>query len=248
MKAELTRRIQGSMIAMSNQSLDDKDKTGGFLVEQIAAVADSLGVDRILLSGLHVRLSVFEPAVTRQDWRPSMRIEGRKLKLDRCCLQLVPSAGWNLRMNMMFPMQNEPHSGELPREILDWEILPPDFWEQQERCLGTGNGSEQSEKWERIQLVRSLAPTCEFQGNHSGLRYYYAFVFPTVVIAESAQFGNAIYYYETDNDSWQTVFRKSKSEALDSGARRMVHSGDWPGRLIRLVGAHVPCASAVQRQ
>ena len=98
---------------------------------------------------------------------------------------------------------------------------------------------------ERIILLASLNPLKWYRGSLLGEHVYCVAVFPGVAIADSAEFGNALYYYKCENDSWQGVFRLTKRIALGAGARRIIHSGGWEWRVRNLVGQAVSIVPAV---
>ena len=106
---------------------------------------------------------------------------------------------------------------------LDWEVLPPG---QVRRLIGGGFGTgpksdvAEANRPERLRLLEDLAPTAWYTGSHLGQRLYLVALFDRVAIAESAEYGNALYYCPVGGDSWKTIFRADKQRAIHVGAKR----------------------------
>jgi hypothetical protein len=89
---------------------------------------------------------------------------------------------------------------------------------------------------ERLIFLDGLGPKEWYAGSHLGKRRYYVAVFDRVAVADTPDWGNALYYCAVSGERWKTVFRLSKDEARRAGARRIFHDGDWRGRLKRVLG------------
>ena len=68
-----------------------------------------------------------------------------------------------------------------------------------------------------------------------GQRVYLVGLFEHWAIADSEDYGNALYFCPADGDKWKAVFRLDKQHALAAGARRIVHTEGWQDRVRRLV-------------
>lgn len=115
---------------------------------------------------------------------------------------------------------------------LDWELLPP---EEVGRLIGRGGTplrSGATPHLERLRFLDGLRPSAWYVGSELGSRIYYVAVFPHAAVADSAEYGNALYLYRRRDGDWQRVFRSVKREAVALGARRIVHRGDWQARLL----------------
>jgi hypothetical protein len=122
---------------------------------------------------------------------------------------------------------------------LSWEVLPAGWWAQRTiRLLSRGRRKNLNhrERTERIALLDGLKPSAWYRGSLLGEDLYFAAVFNGVAIADAEEFGNALYYYKCDNESWQGIFRLTKRAALGAGARR-IHSEGWERRVRNLVWA-----------
>lgn len=131
-----------------------------------------------------------------------------------------------------------PPPADLPLTLLNWEVLPPAAVESRwmsalREALPLATGTEIREHFERLRFLRSLQPLNWFEGRRLGERVYFVLVFDQIVLADSPQHGNALYYYQGSN--WRLVFSLSKQDARREGARRLVHTGDWESRARRLV-------------
>jgi hypothetical protein len=121
---------------------------------------------------------------------------------------------------------------------LTWEVLPSGWWQDriQAPVVG-GQTSDERVRWmkERIDLLVSLLPLAWYEGADLGKRVYSVATFPGIAIADSGDYANALYYVLTNGTEWQSIFRRSKREALQLGARRVIHNGDWELRVRQLV-------------
>jgi hypothetical protein len=122
-----------------------------------------------------------------------------------------------------------------PASRLDWQLLPQGWWSNEVyRGVGRLTPSLQAST-DRFEVLEALKPLTWYVGSWSDKRFYYVAVFAGIVIADSVDYGNALYYYIGDGDRWMSIFRRSKHEALQLGARRVIHSGNWESRVQRLV-------------
>ena len=130
-------------------------------------------------------------------------------------------------------------SSTTARLRLDWEVLPPGRLRHlisMAGFAGDGPGGRHPDDISRVELLDSLGPRAWYEGSSLGNRVYLVAVFDGVVIADSQQFGNALYFFRCSGHEWQNVFQLDKSQALRAGAKRLVHSGDWKRRVRSLVG------------
>jgi hypothetical protein len=120
---------------------------------------------------------------------------------------------------------------------LSWEILPVGWWRdyQQRSEADPVRRRKEYAMRERLELLDKLNLIAWYAGSYMGRRVYYVARFPRVAIADSAEFGNALYYYRCRDESWQDVFKRSKRSALNIGAQRLIHIGEWQERVINLV-------------
>ena len=134
---------------------------------------------------------------------------------------------------------DQPPPGQPRTRLLHWNILPPatggdgfrSFYDRHLR----GSGRSWGEALERLQPVWELNPNEWYRGVRLGHREYFVAVFEGVAIAESPDYGNALYYYLCSDSSWQDVFSREKREARRLGAERIIHSKHWELELSRLV-------------
>lgn len=139
------------------------------------------------------------------------------------------------------PMQ-QPAPPDAPPSAaqLTWEILPKGWWRLGQhagfpRVGANATHPDASVRLERLIFLDTLNPIAWYAGSHLGDRRYYVATFPGVAVADTPDWGNALYYYRTSGDSWQSVFRLSKIEALRAGASRIYHSEGWQERLRHIV-------------
>ena len=88
---------------------------------------------------------------------------------------------------------------------------------------------------ERLLWLDSLGPSSWFRGQNLGNTVYFVAVFERVAIADSPLFGNALYYCDASADKWKNILRREKFLALEAGAKRIYHTGDWHQRVQHLV-------------
>jgi hypothetical protein len=136
----------------------------------------------------------------------------------------------------------EPHvesGGSLPTvELLTWEVLPEGeverVWASTLQASGV-SASERKDCQARLRFIRSLRPERWLMGRKLGKRVYVVAEFRDTVLAESPEYGNALYYLSRGN--WQSVLSATKQEARAEGAGRIVHAGRWESRVRELVRA-----------
>ena len=119
---------------------------------------------------------------------------------------------------------------------LSWEVLPPGWWRDKSQIekLKKRLGDRQSQLFmERLEYIASLNPLKQYEGHsYLGSRLYYIFVFKKAILAECPMFGNAAYLLKGGKmASWQEIFVQTKRFALNKGATRILHMGDWKKRL-----------------
>lgn len=137
---------------------------------------------------------------------------------------------------------------ELPFDTIEGKILPEGEHPFPAQLVGSGKcGASRLQDQDRIHLERlaflaSLRPLKWVKGTSrrflggSGRNEceYIVAVFAKVVVAECPGQDNAIYLLDK-NSPWMEILVKPKKEALARGACRIVHRGDWQGRLRALV-------------
>ncbi len=126
---------------------------------------------------------------------------------------------------------------ELPEATrLTWKVLPVGWWRnpsQGARSAGdsAGLGGQQTE---RLIYIDSLKPIRWYSGEDLlDSRRYYVALFRGMVAAESADYGNALFILESDQD-WKQRLSLTKSDLLrihSTEVTRIVHTGDWRSRL-----------------
>lgn len=130
--------------------------------------------------------------------------------------------------------KNEDFRQKISKE-LDWEVLPPGWWVDRERVNNFRKKlGDKAAKYfiERLKFLSGLNPIESYEGkNYLGNRSYYVFVFNKVIFAECPEFGNALYYLEGDDTlKWRDVFSNTKRKALELGAKRFLHHGNWKSK------------------
>jgi len=125
---------------------------------------------------------------------------------------------------------------------LNWELLPPGWWNDH-KAYSRENGIIRQElnhdDIERLKFVDSLSPEKWFVGkNYLGRRSYYVAVFPTCVIAESAEYGNAAYVIR-DTTDWRSILNRTKRQVIQLGPKivtRIRHVHNANSRIAAIVG------------
>lgn len=136
--------------------------------------------------------------------------------------------------------EGEPLEERKSYKKLSWEILPPGWWRDKTQIekLKEKLGDRQSQLFmERLEYIESLNPLERYEGrSYLGSRLYYVFVFKKAILAECPMFGNAAYLLKGDKmASWQEIFAQTKKIALNEGATRILHMGDWKKRLSKVL-------------
>lgn len=121
---------------------------------------------------------------------------------------------------------------------LDWDPLVPDWWESlpgnPRARLGVNNPMRRT-LYERIRVIDRLGGATWYQGSLPASPHYYVADFGHIALAECVDAGNAIYYAKPEDGSWRDLFRTSKRDALQRGARRITHHPGWESEVRRLV-------------
>ena len=128
---------------------------------------------------------------------------------------------------------------------IQWEILPPDelFLESYRGEIGQQRREITNRKrLERLRFIMALQPTRIWRGMLlNGDREYKIAEFQHCVVAECPLLGNALFiYYSPDKMIWQRVFARPKRQAVELGAIRITHHGDWRARVRRMVTQKFP--------
>ena len=133
-------------------------------------------------------------------------------------------------------------SGDIPRldaEVLDWEVLPPGFWrenEYKEMLKSTLSDDEFDLFYDRLNFIEGYNPLDIYQSLLGYRGYpYYVFLFENHAIAECPMYGNALYVLEGSED-WASVFSLSKRQIIREYGERIKkirHSYTWKYRLVR---------------
>lgn len=140
------------------------------------------------------------------------------------------------------PRPNAPSARTAPAVTaarqLTWTVLPPGELTRRIAELASetqGMNNATRNRAARLAFLNSLGPPQWFQGSQLGRAVYYVAAFPRVVIADSDDYGNALYYCDPSRVNWRTVLCLEKSEARRFGALRLIHTGDWESRVRNLV-------------
>jgi hypothetical protein len=120
---------------------------------------------------------------------------------------------------------------------LTWSVLPPGQRIVDHVARQSSARAWEGRSWdhERLALLDSLKPTAWYRGAHLGHTIYFVAVFDRVAIADTPEWGNALYYCPTDCGRWQDVFRLDKQAAVAAGARRLIHATGFEPHVRRLV-------------
>ena len=150
----------------------------------------------------------------------------------------MPSSEPVRRSQSYASMQNE-LTQRAAASGLNWEVLPIGWWRK-----GRGSGNKSGDTGEtptiggsqadHLVFLDSLEPSHWYVGKDMlGRRRYYVALFPGLAVAESAEYGNALYLLHDDRN-WRSSFSMTKRELVAthrSAVTRLVHSGDWKGKL-----------------
>ena len=123
-------------------------------------------------------------------------------------------------------------------EFVDWEILPPGWWNDESQAnkirSNFGSSEEFNEFIDRLKFVDGFNPRQTYTGKFGDQGYkYYIFVFDRHVVAECPQYGNAVYVLK-GTDNWQSIFSRSRQELRANYNDRMIwirHTKTWKQRL-----------------
>lgn len=132
------------------------------------------------------------------------------------------------------------------RTHLNWEVLPPGYWRDpavaQQLRASCGSDAEWRLRFDRLEFLDSLGPLRLYRGRLGERRNYEVFEFTHHAVAESEEFGNALYLVDKRQLDWQQVLALTKRQALQSGARRLIHDdqGRWRSRLAGVLGVALP--------
>ena len=125
---------------------------------------------------------------------------------------------------------------------LNWEVLPPGWWNNHKeytRDKGILRQGLNHDDIERLKFIDSLMPEKWFVAkNYLGRRSYYVAVFPTCVIAESAEYGNAAYIVR-DTTDWRSILNRTKRQVIQLGptiVTRIRHVHNASSRIATIVG------------
>jgi len=140
-----------------------------------------------------------------------------------------------------------PISADTKVVIVEWEILPEgEGLIEDTSAGGSGSAHERASamRIERLRFVDSLKPIKWWRGrvlNGASSNEYLVAEFDRIFVAECPQSGNAIYYLvRVDGIDWQSIFKRTKQEALDAGAKRVLHTKGWKDRLIAVITSEAP--------
>ncbi len=135
-------------------------------------------------------------------------------------------------------ISNSPPSDapQLKATPLDWQVLPPD-WFRRSGPREFGHKHLNEERLDRIQELEKYRPDRWYEGSHLGEHAYFVADFGSIVVADSPDLGNALYYLVTPQaEKWKQIFQLHKKEALNRGARRIVHTNKtWQSKLAQVM-------------
>jgi len=124
---------------------------------------------------------------------------------------------------------------------LTWEVLPPGWWSDKTQVakLKERLGTMQAKLFvERLKYIETLNPIERYVGqSYLGNRLYYVFIFEEHALAECPMFGNAAYLLSGKKKRyWKQIFSKNKRYALNRGAKRILHRGNWKENMLKYLG------------
>lgn len=116
---------------------------------------------------------------------------------------------------------------------INWQILPPErlLLATPKRPPKSTIRGRSTVRQERFEYLSRLSPVRWWEGEVLGERVYVVAEFRSVAIAECIKDGNAAYIVATTQD-WKMILGKTKAEARNLGAKRIVHSGNWRERML----------------
>ena len=120
---------------------------------------------------------------------------------------------------------------------LSWQVLPPGAWKRANFGMRVDAAQTVVRRFEpkRLQLLDGLGPSAWYSGSHLGQTVYLVAVFERVAVADTPDWGNALYYCPVANGRWQTVFQLEKRAAIAAGATRITHTDGWESQVRRLI-------------
>lgn len=121
-------------------------------------------------------------------------------------------------------------------DLLSWQVLPPGRLGSWLARNGWTTASPHPDVARRIEVLDELEPIQWYAGSHLGAAVYLVAEFRIVTVADSLDYGNALYYCFPQDGDWRRIFRLDKQEARKEGAKRIIHTGDWEQQVRRLVG------------
>ena len=123
-----------------------------------------------------------------------------------------------------------------------WEVLPPGTKDETVNRVFRGRAPTPQERAHvetRHDFLMFLKPVAMIYGRSGLQRYFGAQLEKDLVVFENVQYGNAVYIMFED---WEILSQKSRIDLLSGrygkGFERVVHSGDWQGRVARTIEMH----------
>lgn len=86
----------------------------------------------------------------------------------------------------------------------------------------------------RLKHIESFKPITCVQGT-KGFDGYYAYLFESFCVLESAKYGNATYIIGIDN--WELLSQKTKTELLnaDEVIKKIIHTANWKNSFTKFI-------------
>jgi hypothetical protein len=126
-------------------------------------------------------------------------------------------------------------------ERLQWDPLAPDWWMSlpgsPHAPVQRRGGKKSALLYERIEFLSEMGAAKWYAGRHLASPRYYVADFGTLAVAECVDEGNALYCVRPRPLGWRSVLHGSKQRALELGAIRIQHRGDWQRRVRQLLTA-----------
>lgn len=123
-----------------------------------------------------------------------------------------------------------------------WEVLPPGTKEeaiQQVFGARVPTLQQRSKVEDRYDFLISFEPQTMIYGRSGFQRYFGAQLKDDIVLFENVEYGNAFYVMFED---WEKLSQKSRLELLSGrygqGFERVVHTGNWKVRVLKIVQIH----------
>lgn len=120
---------------------------------------------------------------------------------------------------------------------LTWQVLPPGGWKKFLSSPYARHVDEAAPQFcpERLAVLDTFGPQEWYAGSQLGHTVYMVAIFDRFAVADTPERGNALYYCPVDAGGWKTVFQLAKAEALQGGARRIVHTAGWQMQVSKLL-------------